>query len=145
MLNHDAVFFLYFEFRRASDFLSQNNENASDTSTIFGLYFLDISLFILRKIPGQADPLKIDKTSISRKRKWRHQYKNSYKDQINTYNFKMFTKIGRAVLEKSCPQKCVRKKIIREKETKRSQEGLSLDREDHNYNTYNIQYENNSL
>lgn len=57
----------------------------------------------------------------------------------------MFTKIGRAVLEKSCPQKCVRKKIIREKETKRSQEGLSLDREDPNYNTYNIQYENNSL
>lgn len=57
----------------------------------------------------------------------------------------MFTKIGRAVLEKSCPQKCVRTKMIREKETKRSQEGLSLDREDPNYNTYNNQYENNSL
>lgn len=57
----------------------------------------------------------------------------------------MFTKIGRAVLEKSCPEKCVRKKMIREKETKRSQEGLLLDREDPNYNTYNNQYENNSL
>lgn len=28
----------------------------------------------------------------------------------------MFTKIGRAVLEKSCPEKCVRKKMIKEKE-----------------------------
>lgn len=57
----------------------------------------------------------------------------------------MFTKIDRAVLEKSCPEKCVRKKMIKEKETKRSQEGLLLDREDPNYNTYIKQYENNSL